>query len=42
MSVEWALSIVDTVFEEKGDIRNCSCNRAWNEGDGNGVIKKVL
>ena len=28
MPVEWALSIVDTIFKGNGDIRNCSCHRA--------------
>ena len=27
MPVEWALSIVDPILKEKGDIRNCRCNR---------------
>ena len=25
---EWALRIVVPIFKRKGDIRNCSCNRA--------------
>ena len=28
MPAEWALSIVVEIFKRKGDIRNCSCNRA--------------
>ena len=28
MPVEWALSIVISIFKGKGDIRNCSCYRA--------------
>ena len=28
MAVEWALSIMVPIFKGKGDIRNCSCNRA--------------
>ena len=28
MLVEWTLSIVYLIFKGKGDIRNCSCNRA--------------
>ena len=27
MPIEWALSIVVTIFKGKGDIRNCSCYR---------------
>ena len=28
MPVEWPLSIMVPIFKGKGDIRNCSCNRA--------------
>ena len=28
MPVEWALSIVVPIFKGKGNIRNCSCNKA--------------
>ena len=28
MAAEWALVIVAPIFKGKGDIRNCSCNRA--------------
>ena len=27
MPTEWAISIVDSIFKGKGDIRNCSCYR---------------
>ena len=42
MPVEWALSIVVTIFMGKGDIRNISyiASRAWNEGGGSGAMKK--
>ena len=45
--VEWALSIVATIYTGKGDIRNCRCYRemklfgAWNECGGKGVRRKA-
>ena len=29
------------IFKGKGDIRNCSSYRAWNEDGGNGIRKKT-
>ena len=49
MPVEWALSIVVPIFEEKADIHNCNCYRAlmltehgMNEGGGKGAGIKSL
>ena len=47
MPVEWALRIVVPIFKGKGDIGNCSCNRAVKllEHGMNAVemvLKKVL
>ena len=41
MPDQWTLSIVVPIYKMKGDIRNCSCNRATKLLEhGNGVIKK--
>ena len=43
MPVNWALSIVVTIFKEKGDIRNCSCHRAVKLLEhGMKVVERVL
>ena len=43
MPVEWDLSIVVPIFKGKGDIRNCSCNRAVKLLEyGTKVVERVL
>ena len=43
MPVEWDLRIVVPIFKGKGDIRNCSCNRAVKLLElGMNVMEKVI
>ena len=43
MPVEWALSIVVSIYKGKGDISNCSCNRAVRLLEhGMKVVERVL
>ena len=43
MPVKWALNKVVSIFEGKGDIRNCTCHRAMKLLEhGVKVVEKVL
>ena len=43
MPVQWALSVVDSTFKGKGDIRNCNYHRAVKLIEhGIKVVEKVL
>ena len=43
MSVKWSLSIVDPIFNGKGEIRNCSCYGAVKFLEyGMKVVERVL